>query len=98
MSQTLRVKNGSFPDTSIQHRRHRPDYWLLILSIALLAVGLVVIYSISSALGLANNVSSNFYVSRQLIAIALSAVAFVVASRIPYPLWRRWYKPLLAAA
>lgn len=85
-------------NTTIQHRRHRPDYWLLILSVALLGIGLVVIYSISPALGLANNVGSSFYISRQMIAIALSAVAFVIASRIPYQLWRQWYRPLLIAA
>lgn len=81
-----------------QHRRHRPDYWLLILSITLLAVGLVVIYSISPALGLANGVSSNFYISRQLIDVALSMAAFTVAAHIPYQSWRRWYKPLLVGA
>src|ERR1700691_3727974 len=89
---------ANVPDADTSRRRHRPDYWLLILSISLLLVGVIVIYSISPALGLANNVSSNFYISRQLIAIALSAVAFVVVSRVPYQGWQRWYKPLLVAA
>lgn len=79
------------------HRRHRPDYWLLILSVGLLLVGIIVIYSISPALGLANGVSSNFYISRQMIDVVLSVVAFIAASRVPYQSWRRWYKPLLIA-
>jgi cell division protein FtsW len=86
------------PAGAVQARRHRPDYWLLILSVALLAIGLIVVYAISPALSLANHASSNFYVSRQLIAIGLSAVAFVVASKIPFDSWRRWYKPLLILA
>lgn len=81
-----------------QVRRHRPDYWLLILIIVLLAIGVVVIYSISPALGLANNVSNNFYITRQLLAIVLSAVAFGIITRVPYYQWRRWYKPLLVLA
>lgn len=83
--------------TDTQHRRHRPDYWLLILSVALLAIGVIVVYAISPALGLAHHVSDNFYVSRQLIAIVLSLVAFFVTSRVPLETWKRAYKPLLIA-
>ena len=34
----------------MQMRRHRPDYWLLILCALLLSIGLVVVYAISPAL------------------------------------------------
>lgn len=78
-------------------RRHRPDYWLAIIVISLLVIGLVVIYSIGTALGLANNVSSNYYIDRQMLAIGLSAIAFAIASSIPLEWWRRYYKLLLAA-
>jgi cell division protein FtsW len=86
---------SGFAEETQQHRRHSPDYWLLISSVALLAIGLIVIYSISPALGLANGVSSSFYTTRQTIDILLSGVAFIIASRIPFQSWRRWYKPLL---
>lgn len=78
-------------------RKHRPDYWLLILMVVLLVIGLVVIYAISPALGLANNVSSNFYISRQILAITLSSIAFFVTSRMPLKNWQRWCVPLLIA-
>lgn len=81
-----------------QHRRHRPDYGLLILILILLTIGVVVVYAIGPALALANNVSSNFYSGRQLIAIALALVAFFVTSRVPMNDWRRWQKPLLVVA
>lgn len=84
--------------TTSQHRRHRPDYLLLILILILLTIGVVVVYAISPALSLANNTSSNFYSSRQIIAIILSLVAFFVTSRIPLSNWRQWYKPLLIVA
>lgn len=79
-------------------RKHRPDYLLLIVMMLLLVVGLVVIYSISSALGIANNVSDSFYISRQLIAIGLGIVAFVVVSRSPLHSWKQWCMPLLVLA
>ncbi len=79
-------------------RKHRPDYWLLILSVTLLAIGLVVVYAISPALSGANHVSSSYYVGKQLLAIALSAVAFLITSQVPLEWWRRAYKPLLVIA
>ncbi len=79
-------------------RRHRPDYWLVALCAALLSIGLVVVYAISPALAEASGVNSSHYVNKQMIAIALSAVAFAATSQIPLPVWRRLAKPLLIVA
>jgi cell division protein FtsW len=79
-------------------RKHRPDYWLLIWCAALLAIGLIVVYAISPALSQANHVSGNYYVGKQLFAIGLSLVAFIITSRIPLNWWQQAYKPLLVAA
>lgn len=79
-------------------RKHRPDYWLLILCAGLLAIGLIVVYAISPALARANHVSANYYVSKQLIAIGLSLVAFIITAQIPLKWWRQAYKPLLIVA
>ncbi len=79
-------------------RRHRPDYWLLILSIALLGVGLIVVYAISPALAAAQNVSDNYFVTRQMVAIAVGALGFLVASRLPLDIWRKLAVPLLLLA
>lgn len=78
-------------------RRHRPDYWLPLLCTFLLVVGLIVIYSISPGLAAQRHVSENYYVGKQLIAIGLGVVAFVIMANIPYDFWRRWSVPLLAA-
>jgi cell division protein FtsW len=79
-------------------RKHKPDYWLLIWCAALMAIGLIVVYAISPALAITNNVSSNYYVDKQLIAIALSLVAFAITARVPLKTWRQAYKPLLIVA
>lgn len=79
-------------------RKHKPDYWLLIWCAALLSIGLIVVYAISPALSAAHNVSTNYYVGKQLLAIALCIVAFIITSQIPLSWWRQSYKPLLIIA
>ena len=79
-------------------RRHRPDYWLLILAALLLAIGLVVVYAISPALIVEKNVDGSFYVTRQLIAVGLGLVVFGVTAAIPMDRWKKTHTLLLAAA
>jgi cell division protein FtsW len=79
-------------------RRHRPDYWLLLLSALLLAIGLIVVYAISPALIVEKNVSGSFYVNRQLLWVGLGLVAFAVTSAIPMEAWKKWHRPLLIVA
>lgn len=81
-----------------QTRRHTPDYWLLILTIALAAVGIVVVFSISPALEVEKGIDGNQYVLRQLIAVGLGLVIFAVAASVPIQKWRQLWKPLVLAA
>jgi len=81
-----------------QTRRHSPDYWLLILTVALAVVGIIVVYSISPALEVEKGVNGNQYVLRQLIAVGLGVVIFGVAAAVPLARWRNLYKPLLVIA
>ena len=82
--------------TAGQVRRHRPDYWLIVIALFLVAIGLTVVYAISPALSATiGGGTGAHYVSRQLIAVGLGAIAFVVAARIPLQTWRRWQTALL---
>lgn len=72
--------SGGVRSSASTPRSHRPDYWLLVMTVALLAIGLVVIYSISPAL---TELRGGNYVLRQSIAIGLSVVAFLFFSRFP---------------
>lgn len=76
-------------------RKHRPDYWLLVIVACLLAVGLIVVYSISPAL---SELRGGNFVAHQVVAIALSIVAFFITARIPLAQWQRWQWWLLGAA
>lgn len=79
-------------------RRHRPDYWLLVVSALLLAVGLIVVYSISPGLAAQKNVGEHYFINKQLIAVGLGVVAFLVTANIPLKTWERLQTPLLIAA
>lgn len=65
-------------------RGHKPDHVLLIIAAALLAIGLVVVYSVSPGMSALAGVSEGYYISRQLVAITLGIIAFLVMSKFPY--------------
>ncbi len=79
-------------------RRHRPDYLLVMIPVALVAMGLIVVYSISPGLAVTNAVSENYFVSRQLMAIGLGLVAFLVFSFLPLKVLTNTHKVLIALA
>lgn len=79
----------------IEVRKHRPDYWLVMLATALLAIGLVVVYAISPGVSERAGVSESYHVSKQLLAIGLGITAFIVISRIPYQWWRKMVRPMI---
>ena len=81
-----------------QSRRHKPDYWLLVLSALLLAIGLIVVYSISPGLAVEKDVGQTYFINRQLIWAGLGLVAFFVAAQIPLIVWQRLQQPLLIVA
>jgi len=79
-------------------RRHKPDYWILTLSALLMGIGLVVVYSISPALSASQHISQSYFITKQLIAVALGAISFFIAASIPLTAWRHAAKPLAIAA
>ncbi len=92
------TQNGAGSDGILQARKHRPDYLLPIIALMLVAVGLIVVYSISPALSKSSGVSQNHFVFKQLIAVALSVVAFLITAKVPLQFWKKAYKPMLIAA
>lgn len=81
-----------------QARRHKPDYWLLVISALLLAIGLVVVYAISPGLAVEKAVGQGYFITRQLISVALALVVFFVVASLPLRIWHRLQVPLLVVA
>lgn len=76
-------------------RRHRPDYWLVIIAMILMTIGIVVVYSISPGLAASRGVSENYFISKQLIAVGLGVISFLAAAFIPVNWWRKTIPALL---
>jgi cell division protein FtsW len=80
--------------------RRRPATFVLLLALTgvLDVVGLVMVLSASSVEALAQYGSSWVFFERQLMWVALGAVALVVTMRVDYRRWRRHARPMLAFA
>lgn len=81
-------------------RAHRPDYTLAIGTFVMVAIGLVMIYSISPILSqkLVGNADRNFYFLNQIKYIGIGLVVWIVASQIRYDFWKRYAKLFLVIA
>ena len=86
-------------------RKHKPDYWILLVTLALMAVGLVVIFAIgpqranflNSALGV-EKYSDNSFFLHQLLSVGMSIIAFIVAMKVPIKWLNRYAKWIMLAA
>jgi len=81
-------------------RKQRPDYGLIVSTGALLAMGLVIIYSISPVLShkLLGEVSRNYFLYGQLTHISLGVVALLIAANIHYQVWQKYLPVFLIVA
>jgi cell division protein FtsW len=95
---TNNVRGKARAVASTVGRQHKPDYWIVVLSALLLTIGLVVVYSISPGLAASQHISQNYFIAKQLIAVGLGIVTFLVASYIPLSVWRKLAVPLVVAA
>ena len=83
-------RTPSIIDHSGMPRKHKPDYILLIISILLISVGLIVIYSIGPGLSVNSNVSPNYYINRQMISVFIGVIGFLVAAFLPLSIWLKF--------
>ena len=71
---------------------------LVMLTSAILAFGLAVLYSASAVTALRQEGSSAFYLLRQLTGVAVGVVVFAAAAKMDAERWQRWAWPLMAAS
>jgi cell division protein FtsW len=65
------------------------DSWLLIFVLALLCIGVVMVYSASSFIAARDQGDASYYFQRELIWLVLGIVAMLVTMRVDYRYWRR---------
>lgn len=83
---------------SIPRRYWRNLDWPLILAVlALIGIGLVVVYSASHSQLAAAGLSPFHYVKRQLLAFGLGLVLAIIIVSIDYRAWKRWTRLIYLA-
>lgn len=78
----------------IPARRHRPDYGLVVITVALLLLGLVVIFSLGPAIESLTGITA----AKQFIAILAGLAAFLATALIPITFWHKIQPVLILAA
>ncbi|HEY0756142.1 MAG TPA: putative lipid II flippase FtsW [Ktedonobacteraceae bacterium] len=68
----------------------RIDPWLLIVVMALLSLGIVMVYSASSFLAASYTGDAGYYFQRELMWVSLGIIVMLVTMRIDYRYWRRF--------
>jgi len=65
------------------------DPWLLMIVLALLCIGIVMVYSASSFIAARYYGDASYFLQRELIWVVLGVVAMVMTMRVDYRHWRR---------
>lgn len=81
-------RRRAFQETT-EGRKHRPDYVLLVLMCALLLCGAVVVYAIGPGLTNGTKLDSNYFSTKQLVAIVLGFIGFGIATITPMRQWAK---------
>lgn len=78
--------------------KRKPDYILLAAIGALVAVGLVMVYSASFVDAFMQQENQFYYLFRQLTGACIGTVGMLVARRVNYTVWRRYSVHLMGLA
>jgi cell division protein FtsW len=73
-------------------RRATPDFIIVFCTLALLSIGILMVYSSSAVLSFHKYDDFFYYAKRQLLFAGLGIVAMFVVMQIDYWVWRRWAK------
>ncbi|MGH2469399.1 MAG: FtsW/RodA/SpoVE family cell cycle protein, partial [Chloroflexota bacterium] len=69
---------------------HAPDYTLVVITLALLCIGVVMVYSASLMAAYKAYNDQAYFFQRQLIWCTLGLVVMLLLTRVPYYAWRRF--------
>ncbi len=70
---------------------------LVVVTGALIAFGLGVLYSASAIVAVQQNLGGAYYLLRQLTGLAVGVAAFAIAAKVDAERWQRWAWPIMGA-
>jgi len=85
----LRVSREGKPEAGVRGpQAHAPDYGLIVITLALLCIGIVMVYSASLVVSFRDHGDQTYFFQRQMLWCALGVVVMCLTMRIPYHWWR----------
>jgi cell division protein FtsW len=73
--------------------RSFPDPWILVATLAILVLGVVMVYSASAVAAFRDYGDAYYYLKRQVLFAALGLVAMFVTMNVDYQRWKKWAVP-----
>jgi cell division protein FtsW len=70
-------------NTGLESRRHKPDYWLGVIAAVMVALGMIVMYSISPAISAITEQPANYFIVRHIFAFAIGLIGAFVVYNVP---------------
>lgn len=93
---SFRQKLFIFRNSNVIKPVRNANYVLLVAIVSVLCIiGAVMVLSASSVTAIEEYGSAWFFFQRQIIWLALGAVAFIAMSRVPYKYWQKLVKPIV---
>lgn len=74
------------------------DLWLLTGVLALVGLGVVIIYSSSTAYAESRGLPESFYLVHHIKKVLIGFVVFLVGMTVPYKFWEKWARPVMVLA
>jgi cell division protein FtsW len=82
----------------VKRESHGPDLILFLVTVALLSIGVIMVFSSSSIKALEELGDPYYYLKRQLFFAMLGIVAMIVVMNIDYKTYARWTVPFLVVS
>lgn len=79
----------------MQNKKSTPDFILILATLALLAVGMIMVYSASAVWANYKFEDSFFFAKRQLLFAGVGVIAMFAIMNVDYWTWRTWSKVII---
>src|SRR3989338_1657964 len=86
-----------YDDEQIIRRVHF-DYVLLIVTVILVMIGIIMVYSSSATLAHERVGDEYYYLKKEIIFAVIGFVLLIAATKIPYHWWKKLVYPVLGCA
>ena len=70
-------------------KREKPDVVMLVVTLVLVSLGTVMVYSSSSIVSLERFGDEYFFLKKQILFVIIGIITMIVMTKIPYLLWRK---------